>query len=180
MAKLHPAANMRNVVPTGHESYFGRDELIVSKTDLHGKITYANRIFLRVAGFDEAELIGQPHSIIRHPDMPRSVFGLMWQTLHAKREIFAYVVNLARNGDHYWVLAHVTPSYVDGEVVGYHSSRRKPEASAISASEALYAELRDVERRASSRVEAVSAGIAHLEARLAERGQTYEEFVFSL
>ena len=95
---------------TGVERFFDKDEIIVSKTDLKGRMTYCNDVFLRIAGYTEQELLGQPHSIIRHPDMPRCVFKLLWDTIGAGKEIFAYVINRAKNGDHYWVLAHVTPS----------------------------------------------------------------------
>ena len=99
------------VAPTGRERVFGEDEIIVSKTDLQGRITYANSVFLRVAGYAEEDVLGQPHSMIRHPGMPRAVFKLLWETIAGGREIFAYVKNLARDGDHYWVFAHVTPSF---------------------------------------------------------------------
>ena len=97
--------------PTGRERMFGEDEIIVSKTDLKGRITYANSVFLRVAGYAEEDVLGQPHSMIRHPGMPRAVFKLLWETIAGGREIFAYVKNMARDGDHYWVFAHVTPSF---------------------------------------------------------------------
>ena len=117
----------RHTQPTGNERTFGRDEVIVSKTDAKGVITYANRTFMKVAGFEEDELLGAPHSIIRHPDMPRCVFKLLWDTLAAGREIFAYVVNMAKNGDHYWVFAHVTPSIgLSGDLLGYHSNPSRP------------------------------------------------------
>jgi PAS domain S-box len=99
---------------TGVERTFGTDEIIVSKTDPKGRIIYANEVFLRLAGYAESEIIGQPHSIIRHPDMPRCVFKLLWDTVQSGNEIFAYVVNRSKNGDHYWVLAHVTPTF-DGQ-----------------------------------------------------------------
>ena len=97
--------------PSNRESPFDENEIIVSKTDTRGRITYANDVFSRVSRFGVAELLGAPHSIIRHPDMPRCVFKLLWDTIQAKQEIFAYVVNMAKNGDHYWVFAHVTPSF---------------------------------------------------------------------
>jgi len=84
------------IAPTGMERRFEEDEIIVSKTDLKGRITYANQVFLRVAGYSEKEVLGQPHNLIRHPDMPRCVFKLLWDTLEAKREIFAYVLNMAK------------------------------------------------------------------------------------
>ena len=95
--------------PTGRERTFGPDELIVSKTDLKGRMTYANDVFLRISGYDLDELIGQPHSLIRHPEMPRGLFRLLWQRISTGHEVFAFINNLAKTGDHYWVLAHVTP-----------------------------------------------------------------------
>jgi PAS domain S-box-containing protein len=122
----------RAIRPTGVENLLGEEELIVSKTDLKGRITYANDVFIRMAKYSYAELMGAPHSLIRHPDMPRSVFKLLWDTLQAKQEIFAYVVNLAKDGSHYWVFAHVTPTFDErGTIVGYHSNRRKPDPAQI-------------------------------------------------
>ena len=96
--------------PSGRERTFARDELIVSKTDPKGRLVYVNDVFLEVSGFRESEIIGQPHSIIRHPEMPRAVFKLLWDVILGGKEIFAYVNNMAKNGDNYWVFAHVTPS----------------------------------------------------------------------
>ena len=111
--------------PTGRERSFSADELIVSKTDPRGVITYANDVFLRVSGYDLDEVLGRPHNVVRHPEMPRAVFSLLWDALGSGQEIFAYINNLASNGDHYWLLAHVTPSQgPEDRVVGYHSGRR--------------------------------------------------------
>lgn len=183
LAELRPPVRkfMQTVRPTGVERTFDEDEVIVSKTDLRGVITYANEVFLRIAGLTEAETLGAPHSLIRHPDMPRGVFKLLWDRLQSGREVFAYVVNLARNGDHYWVLAHVTPSYgEDGRAVGYHSNRRKPERAAVERIAALYADLRNVEAGASDKVSAAEASVAALNAELARRGTSYDQFVFDL
>ena len=169
------------VRPTGVERTFGDDEIIVTKTDLRGVLTYANDVFLRVSALSEDEAIGQPHNVIRHPDMPRAVFKLLWDTLKERRELFAYVMNLAADGAHYWVLAHVTPSFdAGGRVVGYHSNRRRPEPTAVAAAERLYARLRAEERRHSSAPAALDASWRMLEHTLAERNQTYEEFVWEL
>ena len=122
--------NMRvsHVRPTGVERTFGEDEIIVSKTDAKGIIRYANGVFLRVSGYEEADVLGQPHNIIRHPEMPRCIFRLLWDTIASGEEIFAYVLNLAADGAHYWVFAHVTPSFGPrGEIIGYHSNRRLPD-----------------------------------------------------
>jgi len=167
--------------PTGREVTFGEHEIIVSKTDARGVITYANDVFLRVAGYSEAEVLGQAHNFIRHPDMPRSVFGLLWETIKARQEIFAYVVNLARNGDHYWVFAHVTPSYdAAGRPAGYHSSRRAMYADALPKVRDLYARLRQEEARHAEPARATEAGRRLLAALLAEQRMTYAELVFSL
>ncbi|MCC7126236.1 MAG: PAS domain-containing protein [Acidobacteria bacterium] len=167
--------------PTGREIRFGINELIVSKTDLKGRITYANDVFERVSGFSASELIGQPHNVIRHPGMPRSVFQLLWDTIGAGEEVFAYVVNLARNGDEYWVLAHVTPSYdTNGAPCGYHSNRRLPHDDAIAKVKPLYAALVAEERRHADKREAVRAGQALLNRQLAQAGVDYSQFVFSL
>ena len=89
------------VRPSGMESLLGEENIIVSKTDLQGRITYANRTFLEISGYTEAELLGAPHNLIRHPEMPRCVFKYLWDTIRAGNEAFAYVVNLAKNGNHY-------------------------------------------------------------------------------
>ena len=171
----------RDVPLTGVERFFDAGEVIVSKTDLKGRITYANRVFQRIAGYSEDELLGAPHSIVRHPDMPRCVFKLLWDTLAAEKEIFAYVVNRARNGDHYWVFAHVTPSYDDqGRVVAYHSSRRVPERSAIDKVVPLYRTLLDIEESHADRKQGMEAAFNTVVKLLTEKGIGYDEFVFSL
>lgn len=167
--------------PTGTERTFGTDEIIVTKTDLKGRLTYTNDVFLRVSAYPEHEMLGQPHSMIRHPDMPRCVFKLLWDSLLARREIFAYVVNLAGDGAHYWVLAHVTPSLdAHGQVVGYHSNRRSPSRVAVDEIRALYAALLAEEHRHSRPADALAASTRLLDERLAARGQSYDEFVWSL
>lgn len=171
----------RVVTPTGVERHLGDNELIVSKTDAKGVITYANAAFMRIAELTEEEALGAPHSIIRHPDMPRGVFKLLWDRIAAGHEVFAYVVNLARNGDHYWVLAHVTPTYAaDGRISGYHSNRRRPSRDAVDAVVSLYAQLRQIEAAAPSKAQAADASLAHMAVLLDEKGLSYDEFVFTL
>jgi PAS domain S-box-containing protein len=166
---------------TGVEVHFDEEEIIVSKTDTNGRISYANDVFLRVAGYRQSEVIGQPHSMIRHPDMPRSVFSLLWSTIQTKHEIFAYVVNRAKNGDHYWVFAHVTPTFgLDGQIIGYHSNRRAPTAAALAKVKPLYAALMAEERRHADKAAQIAAGTALLQKTLSSAGKAYDEFVFSL
>lgn len=172
---------VQSVRPTGVERFFDPSDLIVSKTDTKGVITYANRVFLRVAGYREEEVVGQPHNLIRHEAMPRCVFKLMWDELAEGREVFAYVVNQAKNGDHYWVLAHVTPTFdAEGRIVGYHSSRRVPERPAVEAARDLYRALRHEEVRLGDGPDALAASAAILERQLAAAGASYHEFVFTL
>ena len=167
---------------TGVERFFDDNELIVSKTDLKGHITYANDVFLRIAGYTEREVRGQPHSMIRHPDMPRSVFKLLWDTLQGDSEIFAYVINRAKNGDHYWVLAHVTPSKdARGAVIGYHSSRRVPDKRIVTERIIpLYQSLLAEEQKHQNRKDGMQAAYGMVAALLADRGIAYDEFVATL
>ncbi|MGV8965270.1 MAG: PAS domain-containing protein [Cellulomonas sp.] len=174
MATTRPA-------PTGVERTFGGDEIIVTKTDTKGRITYANDVFLRVSAYTEAEMLGQPHNMIRHPDMPRCIFQLLWDALEARKELFAYVMNLAGDGAHYWVLAHVTPSYgAGGHVVGYHSSRRVASAAALGRIRPLYSALRATENQHGRPADALAASTAQFDEVLTGLRLTYDEFVWSL
>lgn len=170
-----------NITPTGREQTFGEEEIIVSKTNLQGHITYANHVFLRVSGFTEEEVLGQPHSLIRHPDMPRCVFKLLWETIQNGHEIFAYVVNICKNGDHYWVFAHVTPTFDgNGNIVGYHSNRRRPEAASLVHIQELYRTLREEEQRHSDRRKGLEASWEMLTSALESKGASYDEFIWGL
>ncbi len=167
--------------PTGKERTFGEDEVIVSKTDIKGKILYGNEVFLKISGYPESEIVGAPHSILRHPHMPRCVFKLLWSKIEAGDEIFAYVMNMANGGDHYWVFAHVTPSFdAEGKIVGYHSNRRKPSPSQIQTVSAIYRSLLDIEERNSDRKAGMEQSYEHLNALLKSKGVSYDEFVFSI
>jgi PAS domain S-box-containing protein len=167
---------------TGNEIFFRDSEIIVSKTDMQGKIIYGNKLFYDIAGYTESECSNKPHSMVRHPDMPRSVFQLLWDTIQSGQEIFAYVKNRAKNGDHYWVLAHVTPSYDDsGNLVGYHSNRRTPNRQALESSIVpLYKQLLKEEQRHGSRKEGCRAGVEFLNKVLQTKGVTYDEFIHTL
>ncbi|MEZ6234773.1 MAG: PAS domain-containing protein [Phycisphaerales bacterium] len=166
---------------TGVERTFGADEIIVSKTDPKGRITYANEVFLRVAQFTEVEVLGQAHCIVRHPAMPRCVFRFMWDTIQSGHEIFAYVINRAKSGDHYWVFAHVTPTMDDrGAITGFHSNRRCPERRSVDRIRDVYESLWRVEQRQSGPREQVAAGMAALGDFLRSKGTSYEELIFSI
>ena len=163
------------------ELRFDVDEVIVSKTDLSGKITYANDVFCRLAERTTEETIGQPHNIIRHPDMPRVIFKLLWDTLQGEEEIFAYVKNRSKTGKYYWVLAHVTPSYDQGHVLnGYHSNRRCPDRHQIEEVTVLYSTLLYEEGKYQNPEEGVEASRRLLVNMLDEHGQSYPEFIWSM
>ena len=123
-----------------------------------------------------------PHSIIRHPDMPRCVFKLLWDQLGEEREIFAYVKNMTRSGAFYWVFAHVTPSFDnDGKVTGYHSSRRVPDHRVVrEVIEPLYGELLRTEAAHASPKEGLVASFAQLMSIVKSKAASYDELIFSL
>ncbi|GHF31129.1 transcriptional regulator [Kordiimonas sediminis] len=168
------------VIPTGIANEFGASEIIVTKTDLQGKITYANDVFCRLSELSTQDVLGQPHNLIRHPDMPRSIFKLLWERIQAGKEIFAFVLNMAMSGNHYWVLAHVTPTIVDGQIVGYHSNRRRPTEGEISAIQNVYTQLLAEEKRHSSPRDGMDAATKLLEEMLADAGQSYDEFFWAI
>jgi aerotaxis receptor len=132
-----------NLPVTGVERTFDADEEIISTTDLKGIITYANQTFTDVCGFSEAELLKKNHNIVRHPDMPPEGFADLWTTLKAGKAWIGIVKNRAKNGDHYWVDAFVTPMGVDGAVSGYESVRVKPRREYVERAEKLYQAVRE-------------------------------------
>ena len=158
------------------ERMLREEDFIVSKTDVKGRITYVNKIFMDLAEYDEEELLGKPHNLIRHPDMPRAVFKLLWDRVQAKEEIFAYVVNKTKNGDHYWVYANVTASLNEkGDIIGYYSVRRKPNPQALEIIKPLYKQMCDAERSGG-----MEASLKFLNDVLAEKGASYDEFIIHI
>lgn len=169
---------MKRATPVDRERAFGENEIIVSKTDSKGILTYANDVFCRVADFTEDDVLGKPHSILRHPEMPRVVFKLLWDQIQDGREIFAYVKNLARTGEFYWVFAHVTPSFdLEGRISGFHSNRRAVDRRALAVIDPLYRDLLQEEQRHADRSQGLAASTARLNAALAQQGMIYDEFV---
>lgn len=118
--------------PTDNEIIFDGGYMI-TETDRHGVITYANRKFIEMTGYSLKELIGTPHSLIRHPKMPRAAFKEMWQALTKGLDWNGYVINLTKSGAYYWVHVHITPRYdVRGEITGYIALRKVPCASVLT------------------------------------------------
>ncbi len=135
---------MRNNQPvTRIERHLEDGQYIVSKTDLKGRITYVNRPFMEISGFSAAELLGAPHNIVRHPDMPPAAFDDLWRTLKAGKPWRGLVKNRCKNGDFYWVDASANPIWEKGVVTGYMSLRKKPARAAVEAAEHLYRKLRE-------------------------------------
>ncbi|HEX5329767.1 PAS domain-containing protein [Sulfuricurvum sp.] len=160
----------------GMELTFDEKDFIVSKTDLSGKIIYGNEVFIEMSGFSESELLGQPHNILRHPEMPASVFKFLWEKIKNKEEVFAYVINKTKQDNYYWVMAHITPSMNDqNELIAYHSVRRKPSPAILEQIKPIYRSLLEAEKRGGIR-----AGIETLTHFLNQRKVSYDEFILSL
>ncbi len=169
-----------NIQPTNVEKVMRENDFIVSKTDTTGVLTYCNQIFMEFAKYEEHELLGQQHNIVRHPDMPRIIFKLLWDTIKQGKEINAYVKNLAKDGSFYWVDANITPVVNDkGELQGYYSVRRKPDGVRLEKVKKLYKQLLDEESKYNKK-EGLQASEKLLNKILNEEGKTYEEFIFTL
>ncbi len=156
------------------------NDFIVSKTDTRGIITYGNPIFIEFSGYTEQELLGAPHNIIRHPDMPRAAFNLVWSTIQSGQECFAYVKNMSKDGGFYWVFTHITPDFsLDGKIIGYYSVRRCPKRSAIEKIEPVYRDMLAAEQAAVGK-NPIEAGTKVLTDLLKSTGLGYEELIFAL
>src|SRR3990167_3182322 len=152
---------MRSNLPvTDKEIVLSPETLIVSKTDLKGRIAYINRDFLEISGFSESELIGEPHNVVRHPDMPAEAFADLWDTLKDGRPWTGMVKNRCKNGDYYWVLANATPVFENGQVTGYMSVRSMPSRDQVAAADNAYRLFR----------EGRAAGLAIREGKVVKRG----------
>lgn len=171
----------RNIVPTQQEIFIQDGDFIVSKTDSTGRITYCNPSFIQYSGYQEIELLGKPHNIIRHPDMPKSVFNLLWETIKSGKEFHGFVKNMRKDGSFYWVFANVTPSYKGNrhDIIGFHSARRKPNRDKLNQIIPLYEAMLKAERNAHSN-QALAAGSAVLTEFLSSSGKTYREYILTL
>ncbi len=163
---------MERPTPTDVEREVTSIDMIVSKGDAEGNITYTNPIFMKISGYTQGELLDKPHSILRHPDMPKVVFKYLWDNLKEGKEVVAYVKNLCKDGSFYWVLAQVrTAKNPDGSFRNYVSTRKSVTDNAKAAISELYAELLRMEQE-----EGVDASEQALEAFLTEHGQSFETF----
>ncbi|CAM4096844.1 PAS domain-containing protein [Campylobacter armoricus] len=152
------------------------DTLITSKTDLKGNIIYANDDFLKYAGYKMEEILYKPHNIVRHPDMPRTVFKCLWDFIQDGKEIFAFVKNKTKFDDYYWVFTNVTASFDEqGNIINYYSVRRKPKREAIPTIEQVYKNLLEVEQR-----NGIKAGVDELMKIVNSYGMSYNQLILEL
>ena len=133
---------MKRPDPIDEEYTFG-DGVIVSDTDLKGIITYANRKFCEIAGYDKRELVGKNHNIVRHPDMPKAAFGDLWETIKRGESWTGTVKNLRKDGKYYWVYSHIAPIFNnEGEITGYTAARKPATESEKEEAEELYRQMK--------------------------------------
>jgi aerotaxis receptor len=154
----------QNLPVTNREVLVLDDQAIVSKTDMNGNIVYVNPYFSQVSGFTEAELLGSPQNIVRHPDMPAEAFADLWTSIQAGTPWTGLVKNRCKNGDFYWVRANVTPIREAGKTIGYMSVRVKADKDQVKAAEEAYAAIRNKEggNIVIKHGQIVRPGLAHL------------------
>jgi PAS domain S-box-containing protein len=163
---------MERPTPTDVEREVSSIDMIVSKGDAEGNITYTNPIFMKISGYSQGELLDKPHSILRHPDMPKVVFKYLWDNIKEGKEVVAYVKNLCKDGSFYWVLAQVRMAKnPDGSFRNYVSTRKCDTDNAKAAIGELYPKLLKIEQE-----EGVEASEKALEAFLTENGQSFDTF----
>ncbi len=171
------ATEKRDITPLDEEIVLDPKKYIVSKTDTKGIIEYGNEYFVAISGYKESELVGKPHNIIRHPDMPKVIFKLMWDRLESRRNIFALVKNLSKDGRYYWVMTDfdVKINHATNETLGYFAYRKAAPKKAVEKIEKIYAKLIEIEK-----VSGLKGSEHYFQGYLEERGQTYDEFINEL
>lgn len=167
---------LRPTTTINEEVKWNKKEIIISKTDLHGTILYMNDTFEEVSEYNKIELIGEPHNIIRHPDMPKVAFKTLWDALKKGKNFHAIVKNLTRTGRYYWVITDFTIDKNDkGEITGYTGRRKAVPDNVVKKIEPLYKTLLDIET-----IKGEKASELYFDAYLKEEGKTYDEFVVDL
>ncbi|MEA2092270.1 MAG: PAS domain-containing protein [Campylobacterota bacterium] len=168
---------MQKPRPLDEEITLDPKRYIVSKTDPKGIITYGNDYFVEISGYTEAELIGQPHNMIRHPDMPKVVFKLMWDRIQSGQPIMALVKNLAKDGRYYWVVTEFEPKKdkLTNKITAYTAFRKAAPKDAVKAIEPIYAKLLEIEK-----VSGIEGSESYLVGYLEDQGLSYDEFINKL
>jgi PAS domain S-box-containing protein len=163
---------MERPTPTDVEREVTNIDMIVSKGDADGNITYTNPIFMKISGYTQGELLDKPHSILRHPDMPKAIFKFLWDNISEGKEVNAFVKNLCKDGSYYWVLAQVRiAKNPDGSFRNYVSTRKRATDAAKAEMTDLYAKMLEVEK-----AEGVDASVKVLEEYLAQKGHSLATF----
>jgi len=158
------------------EIEFSKKKFIVSKTDLKGNILFINKNFSEISGYPEEEIIGAPHNVLRHPDMPRAIFYLIWQNLLNGNKISGVIKNLAKDGRYYWVIADFEPKRdSDGNITTLTAFRRAASQDVIETSEELYATMLAIEKK-----HGMEQSLAYLEGFLDEHNLNYHQFIEEL
>ncbi len=168
---------MSSPTPTKNEIKLNPKRYIVSKTDPKGIIEYGNDYFVEISGYSEAELIGRPHSLIRHPDMPKVVFKMMWDRINKAQNIMAVVKNLAKDGSYYWVITEFEPKVdpITNEIISHTAFRKAAPVKAVETIEPIYKKLIEIEKEAG-----MEGSEKYLRGFLEEKEMTYDEFVDQL
>lgn len=170
----------RQITPTEVEHELPPHRYIVSTTDVRGRITSINDVFVEFSGYSADELLGMQHNIVRHPDMPRAIYWLAWDALLADEDFSGYIKNLSKDGSYYWVFSHMRPMHDDvGNITGFRSVRRHAARSAIARIEPLYQRMLEAEQAASAKA-AVDAGLSVFKAHLAGQAMSYDRFIATL
>jgi len=163
--------------PINNEIKLSPKRYIVSKTDAKGIIEYGNDYFVEISGYSEAELVGKPHSIVRHPDMPRIAFKLMWDRIKQGKNFMAVVKNLAKDGSYYWVVTDFEPKVdpLTNEIISHTAFRKAAPQKAIDTMTPIYAKLLEIEKEGG-----MEASEKYLKGFLEEHNTTYDNFVNEL
>jgi PAS domain S-box-containing protein len=168
---------MAKPTPKDNEIQLSTKRYIVSKTDPKGIIEYGNDYFVEISGYTEAELIGKPHSIVRHPDMPKVVFKMMWDRINRAKNIMAVVKNMAKDGSYYWVITEFEPRVdpISNDIISHTAFRKAAPKKAVEVMEPIYQKLLEIEKDGG-----VEASEKYLRGFLEEKRTTYDEFVDEL
>ncbi len=168
---------MQRPEPIDNEIILDPKRYIVSKTDTKGVIEYGNDYFVQISGYKEVELIGQPHNIIRHPDMPKIVFKMMWDRIKKGNNIVALVKNLAKDGSFYWVVTEFEPKYdpITNEIISHTAFRKAAPKKAVEKIIPIYAKLIEIEEKGG-----MEASEKYLRAFFEEKKTTYNDFIDEL
>jgi PAS domain S-box-containing protein len=164
------------ITPIEKEYILKEEDFIVSKTDLKSRILYGNEIFIKLSGYDESEILGSPHNILRHPDMPRCAFKILYEHIQNGKEWFGYVKNLRKDGAYYWVMANISPTFdANGNHIGYYSVRRKPREGFKNIIEPLYQNLLSIEAS-----EGMEAGVDAVNELLSSKNMNFNELMIKI